>query len=293
MQFLNGTEHDPSKSAFLILDSDEDIDDERSQQIKESSLLDPIPITLQDSLEELTFDTNSKNFTSNYNDVQSTKAVKSIQMGDVFDDIFSTPPPAESRGSFSIIEDDSQNEDDDNDEPLSSSAPSFLSLDDNIEPILDTKEDEKSISVFGTHFDDVDDTVDELPSATDFFDDLLTQKPPTPVIELDDDDDDDDIEFISSEEKNKSIDRKGKGRAFDFDAPLKPSRNNRRRLDTDVVDIDIDVIEDFEPLTATERKEKEKEEKKRKREQLAEEKRQKKIEMLEEKQRLKMQKQVK
>ncbi|GAN10156.1 ercc4 domain-containing protein [Mucor ambiguus] len=294
--FLNGTERDPSKSAFLIIDSDDDNDiiDQTPLRQRQKS---PQPVTLQDSLEELSFDMSSPK-ASHSNDIQmpTPKRKIQIQMKDEFDDFFNTPPPADKEDAFSLLDDHDEK---DNAEPPPSSPLSFLSLEGDkmlptSAPVKTTnRKEENTESIFGTHFDDDDDDVNELPSATDFFDDLLLKKPATPIIELDDDDDDDDdaIEIPSPAPANKlsSIDRKGKRRAYeydyDFDTIVDPPPSNRRRLDEDPFD---DVV----PATAAERREKEKEDKKRQRELAAEERKRQKAKALEERQRQKELKQL-
>ncbi|KAG1116885.1 hypothetical protein G6F42_013579 [Rhizopus arrhizus] len=287
-KFLNGTDRDPSKLAFLIVDSDDDdngMDKEPSKPTQRS----PQSITLQDSLEEISLDISSPR-TSYNNDIQMPTSRKRVQTSNALNDRSKTPPPANIEDPFSILEDDQKDNDN---SPLS-----FLSLDgDEMIPVLpddDTSNrEEKTNSIFGRHFEEDDDILEELPSTTAFFDDLLLKKPATPIVELDDDDDEDDAIEIDSllsppaTRKPSSIDRKGKRRAYeyDFDTIVDTPRSNRRRLDEDVFD-------DAVPMTTAERKEKEKEEKKRQRELAAEEKKRKKAEALEEKQRQKEQKQL-
>ncbi|KAI8637248.1 hypothetical protein BD408DRAFT_447770 [Parasitella parasitica] len=275
-QFLDGTERDPSKSAVLIIDSDDDNDQGLSQSIKPLPTLNSKPISLQDSFDELLYDTPS--IQRAIDDKETT--ANQIQTKDVSHDAINVPPDAETSNLFSVIDDNAEN-DNSNDPP--SSQPSFLSLEDDMGLAPNDQKEEEPTSIFGTHFDDVDDMIDELPSASDFFDDLLIQKPATPVVELDDNDDGDAIETISPIIK----DRKGKRRATDFDVPIEPARNRRRRLDDDDV-----LTPDVEAMTAIERKRKESEERKGRREQVAEEKKRKKMEMLQEKQKLKEQKQL-
>ncbi|KAK4514259.1 putative cell survival pathways protein [Mucor velutinosus] len=289
--FLNGTERDLSKSAFLIIDSDDD-NDTLDQEPPKQRQISPQAVTLQDSFEELSFDRGSPK-ASYSNDSQMPTPKRKPQTRDELDDFFNTPPPADKEDTFLLLEDDDEN---DFGRPPPSSSPSFLSLDDDkmtpLSPVqLTMRKEEKTNSIFGAHFDNDDDDVDELPSATDFFDELLLKKPATPIVELDDDDDDDAIEIISSPPTNKSssIDRKGKRRAyeydFDFDTIVDPPPSNRRRLDEDPLD-------DAVPTTSAERREKEKEEKKLQRELAAEEKKRQKAKALEEKQRQKEQKQL-
>ncbi|KAL0144362.1 hypothetical protein V8B55DRAFT_1595125 [Mucor lusitanicus] len=293
--FLSGTERDPSKSAFVILDSDDDDDDDDD----DNDTMEPIPpkprqkspqlVTLQDSLENSSFDMMSPK-ASYSNDIKMPTPKRKIRMTDELDDFFNTPPPpADTEDTFSLLDGDSEKDDTgpppSSPPPATSSPPppSFLSLDDDImaspSPVETTsRKEEKSNSIFGSHFDDeVDD------------------KPATPIVELDDDDDDV-IEINSppppppSTSKPSSIDRKEKRRAyeynFDFDTIADPPPSSRRRLDEDPVD---DVV----PMTAAERREKEREEKKRQKELAAEEKRRQKAKALEEKQKEKELKQLK
>ncbi|CEP15052.1 hypothetical protein [Parasitella parasitica] len=277
--FLNGTERDPSNAAVLIIDSDDDIDEELVHR-RPLAMSNSKSISLQDNYEASSFDTLSPRSTR-YNEETVKKQMQSEDL--LHEAIKTTPPAAEASNQFSIMKDDVQ---DDDSIALPSSPPSFLSLEDDV-GITSITQEEKLSNVFGIHFDDEDDAIDELPSASDFFDDLLIQKPVTPVVKLDDDKDDDDdddddaIEIISP----ISNDRKGKRRAYDYDAPLEPTRSQRRRLDDDIPNLHL-------PMTAAERKEKEKEEKKRKRQQAAEEKKRKKIEALQEKKKQKEEKQL-
>lgn len=287
-KFLNGTDRDPSKLAFLIIDSDDD-DNSMDKEPSKPTQISPQSITLQDSLEEISLDISSPR-TSYNNDIQMPTSRKRVQTSKALNDRSKTPPSANIEDPFSILEDDGKDNDN---SPLS-----FLSLDgDEVIPVLpddDTSNrEEKTNSIFGRHFEEDDDILEELPSTTAFFDDLLLKKPATPIVELDDDDDEHDAIEIDSllsppeTRKPSSIDRKGKRRAYeyDFDTIVDTPRSNRRRLDEDVFD-------DAVPMTAAERKEKEKEERKRQRELAAEEKKRKKAEALEEKQRQKEQKQV-
>ncbi|KAL9555690.1 hypothetical protein MBANPS3_002251 [Mucor bainieri] len=280
--FLNGTERDPSKSAFLIIDSDDDNDSMDQTPPPRRRQKSPQPVPLQDTLEKLSFDTSSPK-ASYSNNIQMPTPRRKIQIGDELDDFYSTPPPAEKEDTFSLLSDDNENNDA---EPPQPSPPSFLSLDDDRTIPLPSAQttshkETKTSSVFGAHFDNDDDDVDELPSATDFFDDLLLKKPATPIVELDDDDDDA-IEITSPAPANKpsSMDRKGKRRAYeydyDFDTIVDPPPSNRRRLDQTPSD-------DIAPTTTAERREKEREEKKRQKELAAEEKMRQKAKALEEK----------
>jgi hypothetical protein len=146
-------------------------------------------------------------------------------------------------------------------------------------------------------FDSDCESLDSLPSASEFFDQLLTQKRDTPVVEIDDDDDD--VQDYRVEEA-PLIDRKGKRKAYES-TESSLSTNQRRRFvlsDNDQDEEDWTTTlstKEKKTLEAEQRKRRQAEaaeEKKRRQAEAAEEKRRKKAEALEEKKRLKEQKQV-
>lgn len=145
-------------------------------------------------------------------------------------------------------------------------------------------------------FDSDCESLKSLPSSNEFFDQLLTQKRETPVVEIDDDDDIDDYRV----EEVPVMDRKGKRRAYE---PLEPSPNTSQRCRLILSDNEQDEGDWTLALSAKEKKKLEAErkkrqqaetaeEKKRRQAEAAEEKKRQKAKALEEKKRLKEQKQV-